>query len=231
LVKNGWLISNGVVEMKRILLTAVAGLALATTVASSPAKAEFVFTGFTDGCFGAACVPPTQSPPQTATLGGLTYLDSAFNVTTAGGFVSIGSAPANPNIDNLGSFTLDGTPFTYTGSHFDLLVNFTAPPGTSPGSQIFTDSITGVVASLSNGGAFIDFDNTLKSFTFDGGSFTFFVNDVSITAGQTVPVTGTIVAVAAVPEPSTWAMMILGFFGVGFMAYRRKSQGGHFRLA
>jgi len=28
----------------------------------------------------------------------------------------------------------------------------------------------------------------------------------------------------SVPEPSTWAMMILGFFGVGFMAYRRKSQ-------
>jgi hypothetical protein len=28
---------------------------------------------------------------------------------------------------------------------------------------------------------------------------------------------------AAVPEPSTWAMMILGFLGVGFMAYRKKS--------
>lgn len=28
---------------------------------------------------------------------------------------------------------------------------------------------------------------------------------------------------AAVPEPSTWAMMILGFLGVGFVAYRRKS--------
>ena len=27
-----------------------------------------------------------------------------------------------------------------------------------------------------------------------------------------------------VPEPSTWAMMILGFFGVGVMAYRRKSK-------
>jgi hypothetical protein len=34
----------------------------------------------------------------------------------------------------------------------------------------------------------------------------------------------------AVPEPSTWAMMILGFAGVGFMAYRRKGQG-QFRLA
>jgi len=32
----------------------------------------------------------------------------------------------------------------------------------------------------------------------------------------------TISAVAAVPEASTWAMMILGFAGVGFVAYRRK---------
>jgi hypothetical protein len=30
--------------------------------------------------------------------------------------------------------------------------------------------------------------------------------------------------VPAVPEPSTWAMMILGFLGLGFMAYRRKSK-------
>lgn len=29
--------------------------------------------------------------------------------------------------------------------------------------------------------------------------------------------------IGAVPEPSTWAMMILGFSGVGFMAYRRRS--------
>jgi PEP-CTERM motif len=29
---------------------------------------------------------------------------------------------------------------------------------------------------------------------------------------------------AAVPEPSTWAMMILGFCGIGFTAYRRKSK-------
>jgi hypothetical protein len=30
------------------------------------------------------------------------------------------------------------------------------------------------------------------------------------------------VSVAPVPEPSTWAMMILGFAGVGYMAYRRR---------
>lgn len=32
-------------------------------------------------------------------------------------------------------------------------------------------------------------------------------------------------SIAAVPEPSTWAMMILGFAGVGFLAYRRRNQG------
>jgi hypothetical protein len=31
-------------------------------------------------------------------------------------------------------------------------------------------------------------------------------------------------AVTAVPEPATWAMMILGFLGVGFMAYRRNNK-------
>jgi hypothetical protein len=29
---------------------------------------------------------------------------------------------------------------------------------------------------------------------------------------------------SAVPEPSTWAMMLLGFAGLGFMAYRRNSK-------
>jgi hypothetical protein len=36
---------------------------------------------------------------------------------------------------------------------------------------------------------------------------------------------GCSIGVGAVPEPSTWAMMILGFAGVGFMAYRRKRNG------
>jgi hypothetical protein len=35
--------------------------------------------------------------------------------------------------------------------------------------------------------------------------------------------TGTVSFTAAVPEPSTWAMMILGFCGLGFMAYRQKN--------
>ena len=55
------------------------------------------------------------------------------------------------------------------------------------------------------------------------------LSDVSIsfgTNGFSVPAT-----VVAAPEPSTWAMMILGFFGVGFMAYRRRNQTTAFRMA
>jgi PEP-CTERM motif len=36
--------------------------------------------------------------------------------------------------------------------------------------------------------------------------------------------------VGAVPEPSTWAMLLLGFAGIGFMAYRRKTRAS-FRVA
>ena len=39
------------------------------------------------------------------------------------------------------------------------------------------------------------------------------------------------VNVAAVPEPATWAMMILGFLGIGFIGYRRKFSGPALRIA
>jgi hypothetical protein len=41
---------------------------------------------------------------------------------------------------------------------------------------------------------------------------------------QASPIVDNIRISSAVPEPSTWAMMILGFAGIGFMAYRRKSK-------
>ena len=37
--------------------------------------------------------------------------------------------------------------------------------------------------------------------------------------------------VVGTPEPSTWAMMILGFLGIGFISYRRRSTNSTFRFA
>ncbi|MGO9360107.1 MAG: PEPxxWA-CTERM sorting domain-containing protein, partial [Xanthobacteraceae bacterium] len=49
-------------------------------------------------------------------------------------------------------------------------------------------------------------------------------NDVTAFLENVSAVPAIISAVPAVPEPSTWAMMILGFCGLGFMAYRRKAR-------
>ena len=45
-----------------------------------------------------------------------------------------------------------------------------------------------------------------------------------IVGGNTFNMAFSITGVNAVPEPSTWAMLILGFASIGFMAYRRKNK-------
>ena len=38
----------------------------------------------------------------------------------------------------------------------------------------------------------------------------------------TTTIPGILVEAVAVPEPATWAMMLLGFAGLGFAGYRRE---------
>jgi hypothetical protein len=65
--------------------------------------------------------------------------------------------------------------------------------------------------------------------TGSSGGFAIYTNAISFTDPAIVFTDSLGAAVSieggfgpAVPEPSTWAMMLLGFGGVGFMAYRRK---------
>jgi hypothetical protein len=48
--------------------------------------------------------------------------------------------------------------------------------------------------------------------------------NTSFLVGQYIDNISATETVAAVPEPSTWAMIILGFAGVGYMTYRRRNQ-------
>ena len=48
-----------------------------------------------------------------------------------------------------------------------------------------------------------------------------FWDGIHPTAAAHMVIADAFVAFATVPEPSTWAMMILGFAGIGFMGYRR----------
>lgn len=206
--------------------SAIAAGAVLAFGSGAASAVETNFVGSTNGCFGLACVPVFAPGDQSIAFQGLTYNNSTFDATTSSGFLSLGSTGATTpagNFNNLGSFSLSGDPFTYNGS-FSLLVTFTAPPGTAPGSAIFTDVITGSVSANNVGGVFIDFDNTTQHFTFDGGgTFSFFVNDVSLTPGKTIAFSGTIIAqVAAIPEPETYAMFLAGLAALGFMGRRRR---------
>jgi hypothetical protein len=58
---------------------------------------------------------------------------------------------------------------------------------------------------------------------------TLLVQDGTLTNFEHYRIDLGVVPTAAVPELSTWAMMIFGFFGVGFMAYRR-NQTAAFRM-
>jgi len=199
---------------------------------------EITVQGFTNGCFGAGCIPPQTSAQQTAPLLGLTYNNSIFMGTTAGGFLAIGDMPRPPgtqNTNNLGSFTLEPTPAAYTGQMFTLRVTFTLPAGINgSNTSTFSAVLTGTVMADHTGGVFVDFNNAPIVFTFSNaqatGSFSFNVNDVSVIAGGIVPVTGNITGAQQtprmVPEPASLLLFGSGLLGVGagLRHRRRRSQ-------
>jgi hypothetical protein len=84
--------------------------------------------------------------------------------------------------------------------------------------------VIGPVAAAANCGPFCQ--GFFGSATLAAGNYYL---DLSGTGGGTSGYGGNL-STAAVPEPSTWAMMILGFFGVGFMAYRRRNQSASLRV-
>jgi hypothetical protein len=83
--------------------------------------------------------------------------------------------------------------------------------------SIASSSVQGFDASR------ISFTSSTISVDFEG----LFIDNSCCYANQQVNLT----FATAAPEPSTCAMMILGFAGVGFMAYRRKQSGPALRVA
>jgi hypothetical protein len=77
----------------------------------------------------------------------------------------------------------------------------------------------------------LNFNITLAGLTVN--DFTTSTAGYLFAADLLVPPTGEVAVGSAVPEPSTWAMMILGFLGLGFLGYRKSSGSSNptFRMA
>ena len=184
------------------------GLVAAAVLVSAPAGAVTIvdFSGSTEGCFGSSCTPTTNASVDHLTFNGTTFANIPAGAVT------------------LGSFDLGNGTATYDTS-FVLDISFSLPVGTTPGSDLFDATLSGAVHG-GDGSVTINFDNAAQTFDFgNGGSFTVSVNDLTLNLGDP-NLTGTITltSVSAVPEPSTWAMMLLGFAGIGFLGYRRSQK-------
>src|SRR3984957_11181737 len=106
-----------------------------------------------------------------------------------------------------------GSSLFFNGSVDDNILIYYRTDGTTGAYTLLTVTPD----PLSNQAAFNFTSASLSAGTYD---FEIFYADRSSTQASLVLDAD---VAAAVPEPSTWAMMILGFFGLGFMAYRKKA--------
>ena len=233
---------------KMLLVGALATLAVAPTAARAAVLTGVfditVLTGTTGNGTGFSTVPGNPFVGGTAT--------AHFTYTGALNFSNTAGQNSGSTGDINGAFFTNPLSITgYTGSgifapgndNYNTVNGFLAGSG-SASSFAYGSLYTIKLGSLSAG--------TVLTITHDDGATVFQGNTqfgptasgptsvvtdvVTITStGDTTLYysrqngTPSILQVSAVPEPSTWAMMILGFIGVGFMAYRRKQSGPAFR--
>src|SRR5665213_927819 len=106
------------------------------------------------------------------------------------------------------------TSFSFFWGSIDDYNTITLSDGTSfTGTQIAADFPSG----QSNGCQTLTNCNRYVTFTDTTGTLTGF----SLSSAQN---SFEITNISAVPEPATWAMMILGFLGIGFLGYRKSSK-------
>lgn len=147
--------------------------------------------------------------------------DCCSDVSFSPSSFTVGSGPET-------TLTFGTTPITFNFGASSLTIVFGAPsttPRSDPPGAFNGPSFTD--ATGANFGTIASITGPLGTVTDTGSVLSINWAGVSFAEGQTAVIT----FANGVPEPSTWAMMILGFVGIGFMAYRRKQNGPALRIA
>lgn len=211
------------------LRVALSTMAILLVVAISPAKAGVVYdadlvspgvyygSGNTNGHF----VVDTENGVE---IGFRAKLYKVGNITPTGNLYQVSTGLYSPtrslwNFDfsvNPGNQSLVGTAalITITDLRTGTQTSFNPSliPDNATSGNGYQNSENAIFGFLPSYDPFAN-DTYRFNFTLAGGSL---LTPLAVEAFVQIG--------SGVPEPSTWAMMILGFAGVGFMAYRRKSR-------
>ena len=187
---------------------------MAAAVFSYAACAESASAGITyDLTLGPSAVGTITTDGSTGVLQTGNILDFNITVSTAGGSSTILGPLSGANFFQYGTDNQNNS-LAFTATLTSLFFDFSAVGGTP---YLLFQSGTALLCFNGAAGNCSGNPSALATFVTGDPGYTLQAESGNVEIAA--------VAVAgAVPEPSTWAMMILGFAGVGFMAYRRKSK-------
>ncbi|UPK07750.1 CHRD domain-containing protein [Bradyrhizobium sp. 170] len=204
-------------------------LVSALTLSSASARADiFLHANLTNSAENPAAVPTTAiGAPRPASFGTVDFIlntaQTALSFTaTIFNIDFTGSQTADIN-DNLIAAHIHAGPLVTPATNGPVVWGFFGAPfnDNNPNDLVFTPFATGVGGSISG-----------KWDAPEGNGTTLVAQLANILGGQsyinfhTMQFPGGELRgnIGAVPEPSTCAMLIMGFAGVSFMAYRRRNQ-------
>jgi hypothetical protein len=144
-----------------------------------------------DGAFGG---PPTADGSYTAFLQNLGFISQTFSIAQAGAYLFGWTDAGRPQMPTLGG----NQSYLVTLADLANATTYTLYSGSTTSGQPFTARSSGSI-SLAAGTYTLSFNGLTSA-----GDETAFIDAVTLTN-----------AAAAVPEPATWAMMILGFGLIG----------------
>jgi PEP-CTERM motif len=214
---------------------AFAALAAGTLLGMSP------LLGTSSSAFAAACATASVSVYEAAgfscNVGPVTFSDISVSTTASGsGVVTLSDfSPFTVVVDGVTNFGLHLSYASNTGATLgsqadvSLSYNVSGVPSLTDAFAEFAGTTTGTGRAdlsevLSNGVSLTLTSPGATSAVFSAIRSLGVIKDQSDFAGSAGSADSSILGNAfstAAPEPSTWAMMLLGFAGLGFVGYRR----------
>jgi hypothetical protein len=215
--------SKGLFALASLLFFGVAGMA------SAPAYAA-VLDGSTvqSASYLGVSFPPPAASPTECTVIFCTILD--YNGPSGTTNSPLPIVPVNYIPDNLTQTTVSvgDTQITITNNAAGLFCpNAGCTAGEFSGYVFTFTGAPDITKVLVDSASSPDFSPVLPGgLSFTATSITVNVNGDNLAVGDKLILDVTAGSAPVVPEPSTWAMLLLGFAGLGFVGYRRKGAAG-----